>query len=332
MKLLLQILITLYELGILPLAIGSIITFLWKKTINPFSYLLGYLIMMGVFLVLAVPMICLRLSLADIILVWKVFSAGMAVVLFVFLVCNFPALWKWATELVQRLKSWEVERSLIIVICLVIMLGAVVWVMPSQEDDTAEIAAITVETGTIYEYQPYTMEKYSSFPNEKVFSPIEIFYVVNADISGIQITEFIHMLLPLFMIPVVFAVYWHVGEYFWPGQERKKEMFVAFIAVFYSIAVCSVKSLMVGVIQNVWNGTSFAAGCIFPLVMIESFWLLDKVEQRKKGKLPHVLMLLLCILTGQLLLSDAYMVSGVVILCSIVGKMTKRWLIRERSN
>jgi hypothetical protein len=332
MKLLLQILTAAYELGFLPLAMGSMVTFLWKKRINPFSYLLGYLLMMAVFLVLAVPMLCHRQPLSELALVWKVFSAGVAVVAFVFFWCNIRDLREWWMEFLARIKSWEVERSLFLVICLAIMLAAVVWVTPSEEDDTAEIAAITVETGTVYEYRPYAMEKYSSYPNEKVFSPIEMFYVMNAELADVQTTVFIHMFLPLFMIPAVFAAYWHVGEYFWPGQERKKEIFVAFIAVFYWIAACSVKSLMVGAIQNVWNRTSFAAGCVFPFVMIESFFLLDKIEQKEKGKLPHILLILLGILAGQLLLSDAYMVSAAIIFCSIVGKMAKRWLMHERNN
>ena len=62
MKVFLQILTAGYELGVLPLAIGGAITFLQKKQINPFSYLLGYLVVFAGFLVLAVPLLCMESS------------------------------------------------------------------------------------------------------------------------------------------------------------------------------------------------------------------------------------------------------------------------------
>lgn len=332
MNLLLQILTAGYELGILPFGIGAVITFLWKGRINPFSYMLGYFIMFAVFWMLAVPMICLRVPLEDMTLVWELFSIGMGVVFFLFCACNLLKLREWVLNIRERLVQWEAERSLLVVFCLVIMMGAVVWVTPSQDDDTAEVAAIIAETGTVYEYQPYTLEKYAEFPNEKVFSPIELFYVINAKLAAVNTTEFIHFFLPFFMIPVVFAVYWQVGEYFWSGCGRKKELFVVFVTVFYSIAAYSARSLSVGALQNVWNGTSFAVACVFPITMIESFLLLEGRGEKKTQAAWHIGMILLCMVVGQLLMPEALLVNAVIIGCSIAGKIAKRYLAHGRSN
>ena len=213
-----------------------------------------------------------------------------------------------------------------------VTLISVVWVLPSKEDSTAEVAAVMDATGTVYQYEPYTLNPVASYPNENVFSPLEVFYVVNARIAGVNTTQFLHMFLPFFLLPLVFVTYWQAGEYFWPGCVEKKELFVILVILFYSVAAYASKSLMVGAIQNVWNGTSLAAASIFPAVMIESFSLMDVWGDGKKTMTGQILFLLLCYVAGQLLLPEAFIVTTAIILCSIAGKITERYLKRDKCN
>lgn len=332
MKVFLQILTAGYELGVLPLAVGGMLTFLRKKQIGPFSYLLGYLVVFACFLAVTVPLLCLHTPLPAIVTVWWAVSVGVAVLFLIFLAINRKELGQWLGKFLERVRHWDVMRSFFIVICVVVTLIAVVWVMPSKEDDTAEIAAIMDATGTAYEYEPYTLNPVASYPNENVFSPLEVFYVVNARIAGVNTTQFLHMFLPFFLLPLVFVTYWQAGEYFWPGCVEKKELFVILVILFYSVAAYASKSLMVGAIQNVWNGTSLAAASIFPAVMIESFSLMDVWGDGKKTMTGQILFLLLCYVAGQLLLPEAFIVTTAIILCSIAGKITERYLKRDKCN
>lgn len=332
MKVFLQILTAGYELGVLPLAIGGAITFLQKKQINPFSYLLGYLVVFAGFLVLAVPLLCLHTPLATIVSIWKAVLMGMGVLIFLFIVLNWSELLRWAKKFAERIRHWDVMRSFFIVVCVMVTLISVVWVLPSKEDSTAEVAAVMDATGTVYQYEPYTLNPVASYPNENVFSPLEVFYVVNARIAGVNTTQFLHMFLPFFLLPLVFVTYWQAGEYFWPGCVEKKELFVILVILFYSVAAYASKSLMVGAIQNVWNGTSLAAASIFPAVMIESFSLMDVWGDGKKTMTGQILFLLLCYVAGQLLLPEAFIVTTAIILCSIAGKITERYLKRDKCN
>lgn len=332
MKVFLQILTAGYELGLLPLAVGGMLTFLRKKQIGPFSYLLGYLVVFACFLAVTVPLLCLHTPLPAIVTVWWAVSVGVAVLFLIFLAINRKELGQWLGKFLERVRHWDVMRSFFIVICVVVTLIAVVWVMPSKEDDTAEIAAIMDATGTAYEYEPYTLNPVAAYPNEDVFSPLEVFYVVNARIAGVNTTQFLHMFLPFFLLPLVFVTYWQAGEYFWPGCVEKKELFVILVILFYSVAAYASKSLMVGAIQNVWNGTSLAAASIFPAVMIESFSLMDVWGDGKKTMTGQILFLLLCYVAGQLLLPEAFIVTTAIILCSIAGKITERYLKRDKCN
>lgn len=332
MKVFLQILTAGYELGVLPLAVGGMLTFLRKKQIGPFSYLLGYLVVFACFLAVTVPLLCLHTPLPAIVTVWWAVSVGVAVLFLIFLAINRKELGQWLGKFLERVRHWDVMRSFFIVICVVVTLIAVVWVMPSKEDDTAEIAAIMDATGTAYEYEPYTLNPVAAYPNEDVFSPLEVFYVVNARAAGVNTTQFIHVFLPFFLLPLVFVTYWQMGEYFWQGCVEKKELFVMLVILFYSVAAYASKSLMVGAIQNVWNGTSLAAASIFPAVMIESFSLMDAWGDGKKTMTGQILFLLLCYVAGQLLLPEAFIVTTAIILCSIAGKITERYLKRDKCN
>ena len=332
MNVFLQILTAGYELGVLPLAVGGMLTFLRKKQIGPCSYLLGYLVVFACFLALTVPLLCLRMPLSAVVTAWKAVSVGVAGLFIIFFIINRKELRQWLKNFADRVRHWDVMRSFFIVICVVVTLVAVVWVMPSNEDDTAEIAAIMDATGTVYEYEPYTLTPAAAYPNEDVFSPLEVFYVVNARIAHVNTTQFIHMFLPFFLLPLVFVTYWQMGEYFWQGCVEKKELFVILVIVFYSIAAYASKSLMIGAIQNVWNGTSLAAACVFPAAMTAVFSLMDAVGKEKKKVAEQILFLLLCYAAGQLLLPEAFIVTTAIILCGIAGKVTERCLKRDKCN
>lgn len=332
MKVFLQILTAGYELGLLPLAVGGMLTFLRKKQIGPFSYLLGYLVVFACFLTMTVPLLCLHTPLPAIVTAWRAASVGVAVLFLIFLAINRKELGQWFKKFLERVRHWDVMRSFFIVICVVVTLIAVVWVMPSKEDDTAETAAIMDATGTAYEYEPYTLNPVTAYPNKNVFSPLEVFYVVNARMAGVNTTQFIHVFLPFFLLPLVFVTYWQMGEYFWQGCVEKKELFVLLVIVFYSAAAYSSRSLMVGAIQNVWNGTSLAAAWVFPAAMTAVFSLMDAVGKEKKKVAEQILFLLLCYAAGQLLLPEAFIVTTAIILCGIAGKITERCLRRGKYN
>lgn len=46
----------------------------------------------------------------------------------------------------------------------------------------------------------------------------------------------------------------------------------------------------------------------------------------------QILFLLLCYVAGQLLLPEAFIVTTAIILCSIAGKITERYLKRDKCN
>ena len=84
---------------------------------------------------------------------------------------------------------------------IMIFMISVTFSMPSQKDDTPEIVNISIETDTMYQYQPYTQIPYDGINRDKAVSPAEMLYAVTGMITGLDSLTIIHVAIPFFFIP-----------------------------------------------------------------------------------------------------------------------------------
>ncbi len=308
-------LIVFYEFGVLPFLLGL----LWRRKKHAMGfcsiYVHGYMTMFTLFFMLAVPMILLERSLTELAAVWAAVSAAAPVLLLALVLAQRGS---YAQELRFLTGNFKMAVGRLRgMICLVALLVAfsVVWVVPSVEDDVPEIVGISVSTDTMYVYQPYTQIPYAD-NSEKVFSPIEMLYAAVAKLSGMNATVMIHMFVPSFLILLYVSVGWMASGYFFHSKLKERSLFAMLWMLTGTAAVCSVRALSIGILQNSWNGLTLLAECILPAAIIEGFAFHDKIMEQEKPKLPEILFLLVTLISAQLAAGKgAFLAAVVIVVC-----------------
>ena len=319
----------IYEFVIFPLLLGLL--WLGKKERAGFSkiYIRGYFSMLALFELAAVPMAAAGKRFGELFDIWRICvpAAGGAALLV--LLIRRKAVIKWGRELFENARIIKEKLYRLVVVMIVAMLFSIVFVLPSESDDTPETAGITADTDTMYVYEPYTKLETGIAFSEKSSSPLEMLYVAGAVSAGTDTTFFIHMVLPFFLLPLFYAVCWELSGNFWP-ELSKRRLFVVFMMIFYS-AACYTRTIpAMGVFQNIWNAASLFASCGIPALLSQCFRILRQRSRGEKFLFKDVFFLIILAAANQLMIGRGAALSALAVL-TCTGILLYRKLCRNVS-
>lgn len=209
---------------------------------------------------------------------------------------------------------------------IMIFMISVTFSMPSQKDDTPEIVNISIETDTMYQYQPYTQIPYDGINRDKAVSPAEMLYAVTGMITGLDSLTIIHVAIPFFFIPFFYAVCWLAGRYFFRDRIERVGLFALFVVIFYTAGLSRETMLAVGILNNSWNGVALAVACGVPLVCIQMFHMLDYFIENGNVTADQIIKMVFMASALQLMISKGYFVTLVILMCGVIILIYKKGL------
>ena len=305
--------ILLYEYGIFPALLGVLWIGIGEKASFTKIYLRGYVTMLTLFWLVAVPMVRMGRSLTELTKLWNLISVAVIPIVIVVAVIKKRKIARIVKDLWANAKFSKEKLGILMAVCVVATLFSMVIVLPSKEDDTAEHVAIAVDTDEMYRYAVYTKTPYTVIPEDKAASPIDMLYAVSVVNTGMSTASVLHVFLPLFLLPFFYAVSWQMGRYLFGSELQKCSMFVVMIIIFSSAACYTKGFLAVGALQNIWNATTLLASCGIPAVIIQSFELLDAAESHRKMRKKEIVFLLMLIVTAELMLAKGALLAVLII-------------------
>ena len=273
-----------YLYGLLPLLIGLAFTCITRRYSSSrlrrggISYVLGYLIYLALFE--CIVLWELKKTTSYIVLVndWKRVILSITIIS---VICILIRLLSLCTkdltsdgEAISFLSKSEIKKSpensryllASIITSLVLLLISVFLLFPHALDDTPELARLTISNDSFFSIDPLTGKTYASgtvFPGK-----IHLFYAFGSTLTGINVTTLIHRIIPVFMIPLFIMSYAVISELLFAEekQDKKHFAFVGLVILFYVISIPFETHISVAVFRNIWNGTTLAASCFFPLL------------------------------------------------------------------
>ncbi|MDD6157417.1 MAG: DUF6077 domain-containing protein [Lachnospiraceae bacterium] len=325
MNIWLQILITIYSLGIMPFLVGMMWTRRGALLGLAETYVMGYISIWALFYLFAVPMIVMELPLSTLTGCWR----GIMVAVPVLWLLQFLIRRNTFLRQLQHYRS-NMERirqffSYVIILAALFTLISIGFIMPSPEDDVPETVAITIDTNRMYRQQPYTKLAYSE-PELKQYSPIEMFYAVNVDVSGMEVPIFVHSFLPIFLLAFFYASTWEISGVLFRGKPEERGLFVVFAMILYTVSIGADRAVSFSVFQNIWNGATMLCCCILPLVVAFGFEIIDSIQQKKKLDYEMIVMVILTIVAAQLMLAKGAVLSVLSLICCVgIYVIRKGW-------
>lgn len=228
-------------------------------------YVQGWLIMMSVFQLLVIPMIFLRIRFHVLVIIW---SVGMLALAILSLVLARRTYTYKAIKLKRYLKA--IPWTMVLAIILISIQTLVIVFFQHVDDDDAfyvGTAVTTIQNNSMYEIDPYTGAQYGMFPSRYVLSPFPVFIALIGKLTMLHPTIMAHTILPFFLIPLAYLVYYLIGKELFRKDSKKIGTFLCMVSVLNIWGNFSVYTTSSFLMFRIWQGKSILGNILLPLVL-----------------------------------------------------------------
>lgn len=306
-----KLVLFLIAMIMIPVGIGR----LWNKNLF-FSLLMGYVFMMALYQIMAVPSILLKLPFHILNSAYWGVCLLTAVGSVIYLIKNRKRS-EGCTRANREVGSfcWYGAVLLIVLQCFFVVAND-----NSNADDARYVASAVeaYESDTMLLNNPATGEALGGWVNEiekDVTSPWCIFYASIAWVTRIHPAIIMHTCMPLFWVAFHYFIYHLIASELF-GLSRKREgLFLFLLAIFNMLGIQS-ESVNSFLLLRVWQGKAIVVSVVIPLL----FYVLGRImkdewKNRSNWLLLFGTMLMGCLCSGVGIFLDLLLVGcGILII------------------
>lgn len=262
-----SIALTAIFLGALPFLLGLFYSrFTEEEKDNPlFHMAAGYVILFGLFEILALPMIFTHQSLS---LLTSVYVGLLSAAAAVSLILNFRRLSSIVRSVFREVRYF----TLCIWAQLLLILGQVLFYARYQyqnADDAFFVAAssTSLATDTLLAYHPYTGTAYAALPSRYALSPFYIFTAVVGKVTDTHPAIVAHTIFMIVFLLLAYAVYALLGQILFSHDMEKTGYFLLVLSALHIFSAYSERTAGLFLLIRLWQGKALLAGVLLPLVL-----------------------------------------------------------------
>jgi len=274
-----KILLILLWNGIVPLLIGYLITYFFKKEDRDnlaLNYVLGLVTVFGIFEPITLVAIYLKLSLTlltnTMLFIWIALCVVSVIV-------NMKRFSKMIFKIPLVFKGFNFMMA---VAMLLIVLQAYVYIEYEHidDDDAFFVATATtaVENDNLYVRSPYSGLEYEKLPTRYILSPFSIYYAAISKLTGIHATIVAHLYLPIFLLLFVYLIYYLWGKTLF-NNPKSTGVFLFFICILNLFGNYSEFTTQSFLLLRLWQGKAVLAAGIIPFIIYLCYRLTKEENQ-----------------------------------------------------
>ena len=314
------------------LAVGASSESIKGKWNLPFRWVSGQFFLWAGFQLICVPLILMGRKFTDVVILFSGYTAA----LFLFAL----AVWirrraKGSLRLVGGTVREKRGESLILWavfgILLAFQLIQAVRMAYWDGDDAFYVAVSTItdEAETMYQKMPYTGGATAGLDVRHGLAPFPIWIAYLARISGMPAVSVAHVVLPVMLISMTYAIFYLLGCRLFPGRDARLPLFMVFTEILVLFGDYSFQSVENFMMARSRQGKAALGSIVIPFVLYLLFLLYQKIKEMQK--VPPMLFLVLasaavtgclCSTLGALIVC---MLMGIVGLIAAFGN--RRWAV-----
>lgn len=139
----------------------------------------------------------------------------------------------------------------------------------------------TQETDTLYRILPYTgRSTYLDMRHSMAVFPLWISYI--AKMTGIHATIVSHTILPVFLIPLTYLIYYEIGRKLFKEKEYQLPTYMILICILHIFGNVSIYNNATFLLMRTWQGKSMLSNVVIPAIFMVLLWIFDG-EPEKRG-------------------------------------------------
>lgn len=310
-------------MGAVPFLLGLFYTrFAEEEKNNPlFHIAAGYIMMFGLFEILALPMIWLRQPLS---LLANLYAG----ILLAGSVTSFALNWRRLPEIFINALRAVREFTLCIWAQLALIVGqAFVYAryQYANADDSFFVAAAStaLSTNTIFAYNPYTGAVYKSLPSRYVLSPFYAFTATMSKLTDTHPAILAHSVFMILFLLLAYAVYALIGRALFERDMEKLGYFMVLAAALNIFAAYSERTSGLFLLIRLWQGKAILAGILLPMILYMALRIFIQEGRRADYWLLFALMWACCMVSSMGIMLGAVMLGIIGLLFAWRKKSVK---------
>ena len=293
---------------IMPYLLGELVCVVCRDKRGMFSkdIAYGFMLMCALFLILALPMILMRIPFHVLVYAWTAVTGILSVVSLFLMVRNkdykvvtdgFKELW---TDIsCDRFTACICALALLVI---VFETGLLTCKMHVDTDDARFVADAmeALENDTMLLHHPITGQYFGVATGEQrkdITAPYPVYIGLFARLSGIHPAICAHTVFPLLFIPLSYMVFWLISGWIFAGNVKLRGLFVFFLSVLHLFSFETTFSAGYTLLTIIWQGRSAAAMIMLPLL----WYILLRITDRDRIRTGDYVLMLLATLANAML-------------------------------
>lgn len=287
------VLIISYLYGVLPLMIGITAVLLSKHRFSfPLVYTSGYVIYLAFFELLVAREESKEAPYIHFVRHWELTIYIITIAVFVCLIYYIFLKNKKHNKAATKAGTFHFNRLdqktlYILIASLALLFLVVFFLVPHAQDETPELARLSISSDSLFSTDPSTGTAYS----ETSAWPgcLHLFYAFGSTITGIDVTTLIHLIMPVFMLPFFVCSYLIIARLLYPNKEQRESRyhFIWLILIFYLLLLPLEAHIALVPYRNIWNGITLAASCLFPLFFTVCICFIRSLIGKSDSSIPR---------------------------------------------
>ena len=253
------------------------------------SYVTGFLFLLSVFQLIAVPVVFYDpWGFGKIVKIFTVLTAvfaGLGVMDSMHCFRKDKSIWKIDFHNFKVKKKEDIIQWGSVAVLILFQLIMAVISASFDGDDAYYVvnSVITEETDTLYRVLPDTgastgLDKRHSMA---VF-PIWISYI--SRMTGIHPTIISHTILPVFLISITYCIYYEIGKKLFEDKKKGLSTYMIFICVLHIFGNVSIYTNATFLLTRSWQGKSVLANIVIPAIFLVLLWLFEENKDNMGSK------------------------------------------------
>lgn len=230
------------------------------------SLLAGFLMMISVFEVLCVPMTFAKAPFTVLSITWL---TVILILCFISIIVNNKILFDTIKNLINRITRLPMVAYITIGL-IAIQVYVLLFYMHIDDDDALYVGIATTAryTNTILEFDPYTGEQLLQSLNRYALSLLPVFYAAVSFFVNIHAAIFMHSVIPAFLIPLAYIVYYNIAALFFAKNKTAIWTFLMFVCIANIFGYVSVYTASTFFLFRIWQGKAVLASILLPLAFL----------------------------------------------------------------
>jgi hypothetical protein len=234
-----------------------------------YSWVLGYIIQMGVFFVIAIPMIMAKCSFYTLQKWYNILIIALTIVSAIFNI----------KRLIPNIKKPKISYIQVIAVLLVFFQIFIKFKFTNINNDDASFVVLgtkMIETGYMYYDGGDT-----ALIVRRALAPSNAYFAVLAQNLNIHVTIVMHTIIPMLFMAIGSVVFYYFGKKLFKQNQESPYLFLIFMILLYTYFFTT-KGAGMYYLKFTWFGRALVGAVFLPLLWKVSLDAMDKTQNKIK--------------------------------------------------